>query len=472
MGGLCFLAFILFTTGCKITTTSTVNKSRNYQSLDLNAQPESGIISVFLSLNKPEGPHINMELSSIEIKGDGNWVTLAQDSIEINSKKIGAGQIFIGRKIVPETSYQKLRLTFERASLIKNGQHASLSIPNKTVELLLPTSLKLKKGDSHSLFVTWDAENSIEKVITLTPRLSASLQAIPIINNLLFAACPDIDTVYIIRADINRVTASVGISGKPTYLAVDRAQSRLYVLSSEESAIKVVDVTTNRVVDKIFITLDYKPDFMTLNEERQSAYILDSLGNTVVLIDLASGATIEREIVDYNPQYAVYLAEEKQLAVSLSRSNAVNLLNSETLTVNTNILTGNSPLGLAGREGVLYITESINNTLLAYNLKNQSQGEQITVGFAPARILPAKNLIYVANSASGSISVVSPQIFQVIREVPVANKVGELSASINYNWLYAGSEDAGGITAIDLNSNRIGAFIDLATPPLGMAVLE
>ena len=65
-----------------------------------------------------------------------------------------------------------------------------------------------------------------------------------------------------------------------------------------------------------------------------------------------------------------------------------------------------------------------------------------------------------------------PGQFNVSGEISVKGKPFEMAASQSRRWLYVTDSERGGLSVIDPTSNRINGFIDLATLPLGMAVIN
>ena len=96
------------------------------------------------------------------------------------------------------------------------------------------------------------------------------------------------------------------------------------------------------------------------------------------------------------------------------------------------------------------------------------------VGSAPRRITGLGSNIYIANSESGSVSLLRTQSNRVTKEILLGNEVYELVASEKEQVVYIGKnddEDCGGsISVLDSTYNRVIAEIELGARPLGIAV--
>ena len=429
-------------------------------------------LSVFLNLKSPSGPAVWLRISAVEILAGGQWTPLISEPLEIDASEIGRGQILVVSRGLPPGPYDRLRITVEKAAIHRQGKMVFLALQKP--ELLVPISpaINLEKRDSQSLFITWDVEASIKETAFMDPVMDAAPQSIQLVADLAYVACPDIDTVYIIRTDRNWICGSLGIPGSPTYLALVPSRNRLYVLATGESAIKVIEPTNNRLVDIIRIPLTHEPGFMTLSPDGLWAYILDERGNYVVRMDLQSGILAKRVSLGQRPQYAAYLPDQQRLAVSSSLSQVVFLLDPVTLTTMDAVPVGSSPQGLVAWNHLLYIAESGSNTVSVYDLDARQVRGRINVGLSPRRLLLSMNNIYVSNYSGGSVSVLLPGQLSVMRKITVGDAPLEMVSSVGRRWLYVGNQKSQDLTVIELTSNRVWGTIALGAAPLGLAVLE
>jgi len=459
--------------GCKTLEQGTqkgISASRQFEYQMIEG---GGWLSVFLNLKEYQNQEVTLEITAVEVKNQDSWVPLSSSSLTVDTKHHAAGQVMIARNMVAPDIYYSMRLHLRHATVRHGGQEEVLNIPNSVVEVEFPAGLNFKKADSHSLFVSWNVGESVqENGRTFIPAMKASMQAIPLLSELLFLACPEIDTVYVLRSDINWVISSLGIPGRPTYLEVDVSSDRLYVLAADENAIKVVDLKTYRIVDQIIITLDFEPTYMFLGPDMFYAYILDARGKSIAKINILTGTQETQVSLSYIPQYAIYLEDRNLLAVSALDTNKVYLLNPDNLISTNSFSVGSNPDGLLSWRNFVFVAESGSNTVAAYDLQDRTQRNKVNVGFSPRRLFLKGNQIYITNLLSSSVSVMFPGQFNVSGEITVNGKPLELDASESRRWLYVGDVKRGGLNVIDSTSNRIKGFIDLSTIVLGMAVID
>jgi DNA-binding beta-propeller fold protein YncE len=334
----------------------------------------------------------------------------------------------------------------------------------------LPSPLRLEEGDSRSLFVTWDVQATLEGE-GLRPAMTIAPQLRQLLADLVYAACPDIDTIFVIRSDRNWVADSFGIRGNPNYLAIDPGRQRLYVLAPRESAIKVVDLSSQRVVDFFHLPIPDPPTYMTISPDGMWAYVLEERSSHLSRIDLATGRSAARVRLEYRPQYALYIAERNHLAVSLGLTQTVSLLHPMELTEVSRVITGDSPRGLLFSHNQLYVAESGDHTVSIMDLATPRSLRRLDVGFGPRRLLGTENFIYVSNYDGDSLSVLVPGQLGVVRDIPGLARPLEMAFDQVRRQLFVGEEGAAGLAVIDTTSNLLLRRITLGARPAGLAVL-
>ena len=437
--------------------------------------PDTPRLSCFLTLEESEGPAVRLEVASLEILADDLWIPITSRALIIDSGEIGDGQLFLGGRAVQPGRYRRLRLAVTKGSVKQaDGQYAAITQEPFSVEVDLTADLSLESEDSRSLFITWDVQKSVEAANVLRPVLTAAppLKQMPI--DLVFAACPDIDTVFVVRADRNWVVDSFGLKGRPTYLAIDPdlSRQRLYVLASRERMVKVVDILSYRVIDYFPIPLNDAPTFMTISPDGQGAFLLDERNGYLSRMDLSTGRSVARVRLDFRPKFAAFLEEQNLLAVSLSLSQKVLLLDPQSLAVVGNIPTGSSPQGLLVSDNKLYIAESGDNTVSIVDLARRGIQDRLTVGFGPRRLLEVDNRIYVSNYEDGSLSVLVPGQLGVIQEIHGLGRPTEMAIDQFYRRLYVADEEAAALAVIDVNANLLLGYVTLGAKPTGLGVIQ
>jgi len=461
------LGLVLSLSGC-----SPQNGVENLSGFRAGGTEEGAHLSVFLNVKDHPSHQVRLWITSIEICKDNLWTPLASKPLEVDISHMDWGQTLLAERLLTPGRYDKVRIRFEKAGIHVHGKMVFPTLKKTVLEMPVPTAIDLEKGDSQCLFITWDVSASLLGTSFIDPVMAAVPQSTPLVAGLAYIACPDIDTVYMVRTDKCRVCGSIGIVGHPTYLALDCSRNRLYVLATRKSAINVIELSTSRLVDIIRIPLTHEPGFMTMSPDGLWAYILDKRGNYLIRMDLQSGSLAGHVRLGNRPQYAAYLPDHQQLAVSSGLSQTVFLLNPESLNTMETVPVGSSPQGLLAWRDMLYIAESDSNTISVYDLETRQVRARINAGFSPRRLLLSGVRIYVSNYEGGSLSVLLPGQLSVSQEISVGGTPMEMASSTNRRWLYVGNQDSRDVTVIDLTSNRLAGHIPLGGAPLGLAIVE
>jgi DNA-binding beta-propeller fold protein YncE len=453
---------------------------------NLSSQPDESLsaaqygarLNSFLTLKDDQGPALRLEFAGLEILADDLWLPLTQGSFTIDSAAIGTGQMFLGGVSIPPGSYHRLRMMVTKAEFQKaGGGYTDIVSEPFLVEIPLAESLNIEPEDSRSLLFSWDVQSSLQPDNSLQLALTATPPARQFLLDLVFVSCPNVDTIFVIRADKNWVVDSFGLPGRPTYMSIDpdALTQRLYVLTSGDKMVKVVDLSSFRVVDFFPIPLNDEPTFMTVgavDTGGQAAFLLDERSGYLSRMDLSTGRSVARVQLNYQPKYAAYLSEQKLLAVSLSRSQQVLLLDPDNLTIMGTITTGNTPQGLIVSDNQLYIAESGSNTVSISDLSSGRNQGRLAVGFGPRRLLTTGNQIYVSNFQDGSLSVLVPGQLGVFQDIYGLGRPQEMVFDQFYRRLYVADEEARGLAVIDAGANLFLKYISLGAKPFGMAVIQ
>jgi DNA-binding beta-propeller fold protein YncE len=286
-------------------------------------------------------------------------------------------------------------------------------------------------------------------------------------------ACPDINTIYVVREDKKRVDNSFFVAGRPSYIIVDSARQRIFVLCQEDGDIKVFDLLTNSLTDIISLPMTFRPIFMSSSADSSKAYVLDDLGHLSV-VDLLSGNVLTRKRIGQRPTYVTHIPETKMVAVSSSMDSRIYLLDEESLGIRGQVAVNGSPAGIFKKDEFLYVAEEQSNSIMIFDYNLRTKVNSLFVGFAPRRITGLDGNIYIANSGSGSVSLLRSISNRVAREITLGKEVYEIVASEKEQVVYIGKNDnedcGGGLSVLDITSNRIIAEIELGARPEGIAV--
>lgn len=431
-------------------------------------------LSLFFNVNRQvASQNLNVKINSIELLVDDMWIPLSSPVTEVNSSGPISIQRFLGRQWVKGKYCRGVRINVAGATLSRStGKHA-LSIINAEAEVILQSPILLEVGSRKVLLIEWDPEKSVSSAGFERMAFTAYEGGVSRITaNLAYVACPDLDTVYVIRTDKFQVVDAFAVKGKPTYLAVDPDNKKIYVLASSLNKIIPFDTYTHLPAIEIQIPMANSPIFMTVNNPTRTAYVLDAQG-VLTSIDLVSGNMLGRNRVGNGPNYLHYIAGLERLAVSSSFDKAVYLVNPGTLSVEDFISLGSAPLGLVSWKNYLYIAEGSANTVSMYDLSAKMMLKNIHVGFEPARLVTSYDFVFVTNFRDGSLSIMPGGQYSVSKEVAVGKNAREMAVAEKQRLIFVGEGDCdGSLAVVDTTGNNVIARIELGTMPKGITAVE
>lgn len=434
---------------------------------------KKGRLSLFLNLKETEGPDLSMGITAVDLLAEnGAWQNYYSQTVTARSGLIGEGQQFLARMALPPDKYTRIRLKLGEVQLNQDGGKEPLSPESGEVVLELRDRLHIAEGDSRSLFLTWDTKSSLQEgmfapVLLIAPRLQK------LIADVAYVACPDIDTVFMISIEKNRVIDSIGIPGGPAHLLQNRAFGRDRVFALTGSELISFSTFANEVIEKNNLTMTRKAVHMAFSPNGRWGYIIDQQRGSVLRMDMQAGAIVGQARLNYAPNYIVYQEEANLLAVSVGIAQNVVALDPESLKTMGSISTGVNPDGLMSWEDkILYIVETGSNSVMVYDFAVGAMVKRIRVGFMPRRIAHSDSFIYVTNPGSRSISVLQPGMLGVSRTISFPDGPLEMAYSSRHKWLYVGCEQGGRIAVIDPITNEMSGSIELGATPRGILVIE
>lgn len=449
--------------------------TNNFQSVPVENAADKGRLSFFLNLLEIDGPDLTMRISAIQLKTeDGALVTHPLDLLNVESGKIKGGQKFLARMALEPGKYTQVRLLLSEAGQVGVQGNQLLPLKESEAVLDLRSPLDIVVGDSKSLFFSWDTRKSLVDN-QFYPALLVAPTLKKLIANVAYVACPEIDTVFMISTEQNRVIDSLGIPGGPTYLAqnTNGRSDEVDVLAAQDLRLYVFSSTTNNLTEKYNLTMLNRPVHFALSPNGRWSYIIDQQLGTVSRMDMSSGTMDKQVRLNFDPMYILYLEKYDLVAVSLRISQTVVLLNAETMEQTRTISTGGSPDGLRlVDEKLLYIAESGTNSVMIYDLDSNTMVKRVSVGFQPRRILHTGNYVYVANYGENSISTFRHGLLTTSRTVPFPGQPLEMVYDDNTNWVYVGNRKTMSLEVMNSLTNAFAGNIELGAVPQGILIMR
>ena len=163
-----------------------------------------------------------------------------------------------------------------------------------------------------------------------------------------------------------------------------------------------------------FLDADGSVSFINPDDGSVKQDLFGSVNNGLALGDVVQSMTIDGEF-----SYVVVNNSNKIEVVKANTFEAVHTIDGLSL-----------PRYLTTLDGVGYVTEWVSfadpGRVTKIDLEDHTAGESITVGYGAENILAHDGLLYVSNSFENTVSVVDPQAKEVIKTIEVGNSPGML----------------------------------------------
>jgi len=449
--------------------------ANNYQQPVVEDATNQGRLSLFLNLLDPDGPDLTMQITSIELRKEtGAIVRPSIEPLLLSSGKIKDGQQFLIRIALESGNYNQVRLKIGEAGYSQDGVSQLLPLKRPEVVMDFRTPISIAVGDSKSLFFTWDTRLSVQD-----EQFDPAIQAAPTLKRLVadvaYVACPEIDTVFMVSLEKNRVIDSLGVPGGPTYLFYngDPASNEVYVLAAKDLKLYVFSTTSNKLTDRYNIPMINDAQHAAFSPNGEWGYIIGRNPGGIVRIDMHSGTADKQVQLNYDPVYISYLEKYNLLAVSLSIAQTVVLLNADTLEQVGSISTGTGPDGLRLiDERYLYIAESGANSVMIYDMGTNAMVKRISVGFQPRRLLDTINYVYVANKGDRSLTLLRYPSLMSYRTISFPGVPDEMAYADKFNKILVGNPRSLSVKVIDALTDEFKTDIELGAVPKDIVVQE
>jgi len=274
---------------------------------ELASQPQLYKCQVSLFLNGPVmvDRDITFELAAVTIIAeDGTSREIMSNPIFINSHDVKSRQIFLGEKSLPEGKYEKLRLVIKEASITKKGKLSHLALPPEGVELGIDVSLR--RNQSTTLFMSWNADASIQEDYLFSPVFNVKSQVPELSSLLIYVTNEDSDNVSVINRQDGEIAATVLVGKKPRGIAtsIKGEHLKVYVANSGSNSISVIDPTTNKIENEIPIRFGRQPEAIAVAEissDTELIFVANYGSNTVSMVDASTYQELEKIDVGRGP---------------------------------------------------------------------------------------------------------------------------------------------------------------------------
>ena len=251
----------------------------------------------------------------------------------------------------------------------------------------------------------------------------------------------------------------------PTGITVNKAGTRLYTVTKEDSTLYIINPAQGDIVSKVKLSAEAYS--CILSPDEKTLYISLWGGDKLAFYNIASQA-LTSIATGSHPNELLLNKKGTLLFVANANDNSVAIINTATHktieTVTTALyatkLTGSTTNGfaLSANEKMLYIANADNNCLAVFDVSKPANSQSrgfIPVGWYPTNVKMFGNKILVSNG-KGFISMANPKGPQPVRKT---DNSGYKQGAINSREQYIGGLFKGTLSFIDVpNDARLKAY--------------
>ncbi len=423
---------------------------------------EAARLNVFVNIDHPlssEARFKVISLSLVDAQGSDVPVDVANPVV---TTRVPFGQCFLASAEVPEGQYAAVAL---KVGGIRMGERKIAG----EQEVKVAVNWELKEGESRCLFLVWDVRGSLREK-GFAPSFYGMPQSRPLRGETLYVTCDEINTLFAIRTDRNRVVASLATKDTPRQLVAFSRGDRLYVLCERSRSLLSVEMSTFRIIDSLLLPMVQSPRFMALVNGRTLA-ITDPSNDQIFLVDASTGSLLKSKRLGHRLSDVIYWEEGRQLFVSSTGGQKVYQLNTD-LSLARAYDTGSSPRGLWVQREWLYVADSGSGTVSLFNLRNGRLVGRIRSGREPIYLMGTQRRLYVSNRGEGTLGVFWPRQMAISQRIRVGGTPSMLAICTVRRWIYAVDRSVKGLVAVNATSLKKEGTIILGNLPYGLVVVR
>jgi YVTN family beta-propeller protein len=311
------------------------------------------------------------------------------------------------------------------------------------------------------------------------------------------------NSVTVIDTPTNTVVTTIELTGcdgscsSPAGLAVTPDGSRVYVANHGNGTVSVISTSTNTVSTTITLPLlvpncdcSPSPTAVAITPDGTRAYVTDTGQSAVHVINTSTNAvttSITLNVGDPNQFGAIAISPDGFAAYYTIGGNSVGRIDTNPSdgtynTVTTTITVGNNPIGIAvtpTNGAFLYVTNNTDNTVsvIPNTFPTFSPITTVAVGSGPfsVAITPDGTLAYVVNRIGDTVSVITTATNTVTTTISSGfcdgGQLNQIAITPNGTDAYVA--DAGECTQADVistSSNTETTSVPVGSGPFGVAI--
>ncbi len=432
-----------------------------------------------VTLNGPERSPIDLtaELTGMTVHAQGGgWFQIPVTSTTLNTLQMVRRQIPLADVSLPAGRYDRLTLTFGKATLRREGKTVDLSVPAEGFTLGI--SLDIERGSLVPLFITWDVERAIEREVFLAPAFTLHGKEPELSAVVAYVTNEESGTVSVLDRAKTQVVSTLQVGRAPRGIAVEAEPGRAFVLNGGDDTITIIEVSTQRVLHTFNIEAQARAQELAISPLGRTLYVANTGLNSVSAIDTASLAVKATVPVGISPVFVAVDPRGTRVLVANQGSNTVTLVDTFS----------NRPVGTAQVDpGPVHISIDPNpnadrafvasSTSAFMTVLSASSGQvlrRLSVGPGVVASLPDEfsNRLFLVKASQNRVVLFDLALNVEIGGFQTGRSPYRIVRDHDRDKLYVVNREGDSVTVADRLSRRIEGTIPVGKRPFAIAVVR
>ena len=467
---LCILASVLFLSSC-------INAKRSFP-------PSSGRFLLYIHSTTTSPPDVDFTISGIDLEtDDGRIIKVVEDTINISSIALAAGQVLLKEAAVEPASYRAIKIRISRATINKKEGPVSLALPEPDGMLSVKANFTIRKNESYVCSLEWNSLRSIEDRYRFQPYIGVELQMPSPRGLLLFVSNRGSNYITIIDRSRERVIGAVTVGDGPSGMAINSLQDQLYVVNSGSRSISVIGTSQFRLLATIQLPGGMGPSDITFVPDQVASegtqlsldgklYITNRISNDVTVVSTATSHMLGIVPVGNHPSHIAADLVRKEIYVTNERSNDLNIISVADDRVVGTIAVNRSPTGIAVGKDKLYIFNEGSNNISIVSPSSRKVVGTVTLAASPKRgMVGFGGRIFIADTSADRVTFLS-QLDFITRELPVSRGPINITGDERRNRIYVTNSGDNSVSVIDPVGEKVSKKIFVGLNPFGVTLID
>ncbi len=432
-----------------------------------------GAVYVYLEPLTPEAERLRVSLAGISARHrDGGKLPLALALRELRGQELGRQRLLAAGPL-PAGEYSGLVFRTAKASLRGQEGEAALLVPEASATTDFTFTVRRGEGSVISLALKY--AESVDAGFSFRPAFAAHLPERPPVALMGFVANSRSNDVTVFEKKSMRVFDVIATGAEPSGMALDQRAGKVYVALSRDDAVEVVDVTADRITDRVRLTPGDGPVALALTPDGRTLLSANRGSNTVSVIDPVSRFELMKIRVGNGPR-AVLIDRAGRLAFVLNGlSSTVSVIDLLNRVVIRSIPTDPGPVqGHLNRRGDrLYVIHDIASYVTVINATTLAVTGRFPLRAAmdAIKVDPSTDLVYLGGRRELTVGVYDPFSFMAVDVVDTGMDTVTMAVDGQENALYLVSSGSNRVLVFDRIRKRMVGELDVGDGPNWISVM-